>query len=174
MDEVVRPGAASAKTDTHLASHRADSHFICLRSHSRIQRIHFLTACNHGGNMTSRTRRSVFIALALMIMILAGFDSSVSARHRRRCGFNTCGPCPVACPAPCPVACPAPCPVISCPAPAPVISCPAPCPVVSCPAPAPVISCPAPAPVISCPAPAPVISCPSCPAPAPVVWRPSC
>src|SRR5262245_6004341 len=103
--------------------------------------------------MTSRTRYFVLIALAPIIIGLAGFDSSVSARHRHRCFDECCpAPCPVACPAPCPVACPAPCPV-ACPAPAPVISCPAPAPVISCPAPAPVISCPAPAPVLSCPVP---------------------
>jgi hypothetical protein len=99
--------------------------------------------------MTSRIRYFVLIALAPIIIGLAGFDSNAEARHRRwwrDVGFNRFGPC---CQAPCPVACPAPCPVAC---PAPVISCPAP--VISCPAP--VISCPAP--VISCPA--PVVSCP--------------
>ena len=96
--------------------------------------------------MTSRIKYFVLIALAPIIIGLAGFDSSVSARHRHRY-FDGC------CPAPCPVSCPAPAPVISCPAPAPVISCPAPAPVISCPAPAPVISCPAPVPVLSCPVP---------------------
>jgi hypothetical protein len=98
--------------------------------------------------MTSRTRYPVFIALALLLMSVAGLDSSAYARHRR----YRDGCCPVAI-NPCP----------TCPAPAPVISCPAPQPVISCPAPAPVISCPAPQPVISCPAP--------CPAPAPVILR---
>src|SRR5262245_44302510 len=96
--------------------------------------------------MTSRTRYPVFIALALLLMSVAGFSSSAFARHRfrDRCCFPI-NPCP-SCPAP--VACPSPCPVISCPAPAPVISCPAPRPVISCPAPCPVVSCPAPAPVV--------------------------
>src|SRR5215470_14512557 len=98
--------------------------------------------------MTSRRRYFVLIALAPIIIGLAGFDSSVSARHRHRYDGCCPAPCPVACPAPCPVACPAPCPVAC---PAPVISCPAPAPVISCPAPAPVISCPAP--VVSCPFP---------------------
>ena len=98
--------------------------------------------------MTSRRKYFVLIALAPIIIGLAGFDSNAEARHRRwwrDAGFNRFGPC---CQAPCPVACPAPCPVAC---PAPVISCPAP--VISCPAPAPVISCPVPAPVLSCPVP---------------------
>ena len=130
--------------------------------------------------MKNKARLFILLALAPIIIGLAGFDSNVDARHRRYrggfygAGFDRFGPC---CQAPCPglsgpvrrcVRAPAPdsCPpgpVISCPAPAPVISCPAPAPVVTCPAPAPVISCPAPAPVMSCPAPAPVISCPTCP-----------
>src|SRR5262245_782622 len=112
--------------------------------------------------MTSRRRYFVLIALASIIIGLAGFDSSVSARHRHRFYGDGCcpAPCPVSCPAPGPAPGPAPAPVLSCPAPAPVISCPAPAPVISCPAPAPVISCPAPAPVVSCPVPAPVVSCP--------------
>src|SRR5262245_9974910 len=115
--------------------------------------------------MRNRARLFILLALAPIIIGLAGFDSNAEARHRRfyggfyGAGFNRFGPC---CQAPCPVACPAPCPV-ACPAPCPVISCPAPAPVISCPAPAPVISCPAPAPVVTCPAPAPVISCPTCP-----------
>src|SRR5262252_6841259 len=107
--------------------------------------------------MRNRARLFILLALAPIIIGLAGFDSDAQARHRRYyAGFGRFGPC---CQAPCPVACPAPCPV-ACPAP---VCCPAPAPVISCPAPAPVISCPAPAPVISCPAPAPVISCPTCP-----------
>src|SRR5262245_28842504 len=106
--------------------------------------------------MRNRARLFILLALAPIIIGLAGFDSNAEARHRRfyggfyGAGFNRFGPC---CQAPCPVACPAPCPV----------ACPAPCPVISCPAPAPVISCPAPAPVVTGPAPAPVISCPTCP-----------
>src|SRR5215510_5669204 len=141
--------------------------------------IHFITARRTVRSsdqwrktMKNRARLFILLALAPIIIGLAGFDSNVEARHRRwygggfyGVGFNRLGPCcqapcPVACPAPCPVACPAP---VCCPAPAPVISCPAPAPVISCPAPAPVISCPAPAPVVTCPAPAPVLSCPTCP-----------
>jgi len=115
--------------------------------------------------MRNRARLFILLALAPIIIGLAGFDSNAEARHRRwwrDVGFNRFGPC---CQAPCPVACPAPviacpAPVISCPVPAPVISCPVPAPVISCPAPAPVISWPAPAPVISFPAPVPVFSCP--------------
>jgi hypothetical protein len=94
--------------------------------------------------MTSKRKYFVLIALAPIIIGLAGFDSSVSARHRHRYYGDGCcpAPCPVSCPAPCPVACPAPAPVISCPAPAPVISCPAPAPVIW--GPAPVVSCPYP------------------------------
>src|SRR5687768_18591993 len=118
--------------------------------------------------MRNKARLFILLALAPIIIGLAGFDSNVDARHRRHwrggffgAGFDRFGPC---CPAPCPVACPAPCPV-ACPAP-----CPAPAPVISCPAPAPVLTCPAPAPVISlpAPAPAPVTPC-AAPAPAPLL-----
>jgi hypothetical protein len=139
--------------------------------------IHFITAIQTVRSsdqwrktMKNRGRYFILIALAQLIVTIAGFDSSASAndRHRRH-AFNRFGPCcSVPCPAPAPVACPAPAPVV-CPAPAPVISCPAPAPVISCPAPAPVIECPAPAPVVSCPAPAPVTSCP---VQAPVVTSP--
>src|SRR5262245_19893677 len=153
--------------------------------------IHFITARQTVRSsdqwrktMKNRARLFILLALAPIIIGLAGFDSNVEARHRHRfwgggfygVGFNRFGPCcgvpcpvacpapcPVACPAACPVACPAPCPVISCPPPAPVVTCPAPAPVISCPPPAPVISCPPPTPVVTCPAPAPVISCPTCP-----------
>src|SRR5262249_59592850 len=90
--------------------------------------------------MTRKTRYPVFIMLALLLLMVAGFDSSAFARHRRRCcGFGGFGvafnnPCP--CPAPCPVSCPAPCPVVAIPAPCP---CPAPCP-----SPTPVTPCPSP------------------------------
>ena len=86
--------------------------------------------------MKNKARLFILLALAPIIIGLAGFDSNVDARHRRYrggfygAGFDRFGPC---CQAPCPVACPAPCPV-ACPAPAPVISCPAPAPVISCPA----------------------------------------
>src|SRR5215510_9245076 len=123
--------------------------------------IHFITARQTVRSsdqwrktMKNKARLFILLALAPIIIGLAGFDSNVEARHHRRwygggfygVGFNRFGPC---CQAPCPASAP----VISCPAPAPVISCPAPAPVISCPAPAPVISCPAPAPVLSCPAP---------------------
>src|SRR5262245_66150246 len=92
--------------------------------------------------MTSRTRYFVLIALAPLIIGIAGFASSVEARHRHGYYGGGC------CPAPCPVSCPAPCPV-QCPAPAAVISCSAPAPVMSCPAPAVVVCCPAPVDVLS-------------------------
>src|SRR5262245_1943985 len=140
----------------------------------RVHSLYFSDACSSPPaklsdqwrkTMRNRARLFILLALAPIIIGLAGFDSNAEARHRRwwrDAGFNRFGPCcqapcPVACPAP--VCCPAPAPVISCPAPAPVISCPAPAPVISCPAPAPVLSCPAPSPVLSCPAPAPVVSC---------------
>src|SRR6266511_3345580 len=108
--------------------------------------------------MTSRTRYSILIALAPLVIALAGFNSSVFADDDDN-GYPR---------AICPQ-CPAPAPVISCPAPAPVVTCPAPCPVISCPTP-----CPAPAPVvrrvtttyICCPAPCPKVEEA---APAPVV-----
>src|SRR5215470_2812771 len=131
--------------------------------------------------MTSRTRYFVLIALAPLIIGLAGFDSSVEARHRHRYDGCCPAPCPVACPAPCPVACPAPCPVAC---PAPVISCPAPAPVIKrvtttymcCPTECPKVEEPAPAPVIEekkevapppPPPPAPVIETPPPPPPPP-------
>ena len=166
--------------DTHHALQRTAKHSICYAVIASTQAIRFHHHPKeyqiNGGKffMTSKTRYPVFIALALLLMSIAGLDSSAYARHRR---FRD-GCCPVAI---CPT-CPAPAPVISCPAPQPVVSCPAPQPVilrrvttvttccpVACPcpekkeeaAPAPVVEEkpapePAPAPVINVPEPEPL------------------
>src|SRR6266542_4316124 len=84
--------------------------------------------------MRNKARLFILLALAPIIIGLAGFDSNVEARHRRYYGgfygasygggYGRFGPCCQA---------PAPAPVVTCPAPAPVISCPAPAPVSTCP-----------------------------------------
>src|SRR5215510_1960539 len=86
--------------------------------------IHFITArqtvrSSDQWRKTMRNRARLFILLALapIIIGLAGFDSNAEARHRRYygggfygAGFNRFGPC---CQAPCPVAGPGPCDFVS-------------------------------------------------------------
>src|SRR5262245_64864426 len=95
----------------------------------RVHSLYFSDACSSPPaklsdqwrkTMRNRARLFILLALAPIIIGLAGFDSNAEARHRRFYGgFGRFGPCccpaQVSCPDPCPVDCPDPCRV-ACPA----------------------------------------------------------